>query len=34
VLARIAGLDAVFLGGAVGALGSALVAAMILRQRD
>jgi MFS family permease len=32
-LARIAGLDAVFLGGAVGALGSALVAAILLRQR-
>ncbi|MBL0425637.1 arabinose transporter [Ramlibacter alkalitolerans] len=32
-LARVAGLDAVFLGGAVGALGAALVAALILRQR-
>ena len=32
VLARTAGLDAVFLGGAVGALGSAAVALLILRQ--
>jgi MFS family permease len=34
VLARVAGLETVFLGGVVGALGSALVAAMILRQRN
>jgi MFS family permease len=33
-LARMAGLDAVFLGGAVGALGAALVAITILRQQD